>query len=173
MALTIECRISIPECGEGEEDVAVVKEESTPTRTDEVSISSTAARTIADRIVCSERQEYECLINDNTQIRFEDSPEHSNIESDNFADTDYDAQAPEDPSTDSDIESNIDSDSSCDMQANLSEEEVLIAEEITLRKVGGRRAYMLEQQALLSSRRAAHLAALGRLGFPLAGYTIV
>lgn len=162
------CRILVKERREGEAHVSVVKEreESTPTSTEEAFMSSTATRTLMDRIVHSENQEYERLINDNTRNHFEGSPERSNVGSDNFAESnsDCDAQTSEDPATDSDIESDTDSGSS-DFAA-------LIAEEMA-RRGRVRRAYMLEQLALRSSRRTAHLVALGRLGFPVAEYTIM
>lgn len=127
-------------------------------RTDTESGPSAAPQTIMDRILRCEREEYERLINDRTHIHAEDSPGTLDVDSS----SDSEVQTSEESATNSDLESDScesTSNRASDMQAYPSDE------------CGVRRAYMLEQQ-LLSRRRTAHLLALGRLGFPLAGYTI-
>lgn len=150
-------RISIAEDVEGEECTVTIKESmQTVTQSmDQRSRPSDAPETIMDLIIRREREEYVRLINDSTRIHREDSPEPSNVDSNSGSD----AQAGPD---------------TADTQACYTEDPyfiALVAEQLSLRS-GGRRARMVEQMALRRSRRAEHLLALGRLGFPLAGYII-
>lgn len=117
-----------------------------------------APETLMDRITRCEREEYERLINDRTRIYVEDSPETLYVDSS----SDSEVQASGESATDSDLESD-----SCECTSNrTSDVQAYPSEEL-----GGRRAYMLERQ-LWSRRRTAHLLALGRLGFPMAGYIV-
>lgn len=172
--LTVTCRISTTEHSKGDvNNIAIVAIEET-TRADIEANSQIAeasgpnlapGTTVMDLIVSCEHEEYERLINDSTRIHFDDSLDTSNIDSNSDSNSDCDAQDSEYPTTNSDIETDSAIEGISDSYGGF-----IIDEGMDVS--GGRREYMLEQLSIRNSRRSAHLLALGRLGFPLAGYTL-